>query len=880
MALIIGRDFSDIINGDVQAYLSRHDRIVVVSSNVSPLVVQQRNLMTGESAATVATYSNYYVGDFQGDFEVHYGTLNSASLLSVNSNAIELTPSVSCGSNLRVASNVSASTASFSAVVTSNVSASNLFIVGSNANGTELLKVSAVANNTTTITNVLVAKTDYNVTLPTTNARLGIGVTAPEYSLHVAGGASIGGPLLAPSVRTSNIYSGVSTDYPRLTLDPVTKDIVVYGNLKLAAESTFLQSVNNFVNMQAQFAEITHMLLYNTSNMDYPDMDVLHVIPTYCNEMTEFAEAMCNTEPILNVTVDVPFIDTTPLTYTAFQIDGYGRIGVGTQPQAMVHLDAHTLNAPQHSSNAMFDPATFEHSHLPILLVQGSNTMNPDVPHAFVIDEHVRLGLGTTQPAHLLHLDAKPLEASYDPETSLDPPPGMLGIMQSSPASTFPYVELKDDLGVIVTTFDSQGHLFVGSNAETVTVDTLALATTPPELAFKTAIDGDALVTGTAMLSGLVGRVTDIAPRVIDFHGSFASNVSNIDVCSGSFSNLTAPNAQFTTLNLPGLSNTATRLDVNLVPVFKGSYAVFSDKAADVLASPSQETIYAETQGKVKIAGPDSLASGMTMNTLGVYEGHTPNLMIRNTSASASSFGTISFFSQAEPNTALNRGYIKYGNRAFSIVPSGSYNSTPALKTTTTEINALGNAMIVSTANSRIVTYFNSPVPEIESRLRITNGVQIQGDLWVEAAATGSNTVTINGALNVNGKSTLSNVDVTGQMNGYAIMQWSDSNLKTDITPLESEDALGKIMGLQGCRFRMRHAGDGAHEVGLIAQEVAKVVPEVVRETNGYMSVAYGNLSGLFVEAIKALNEKVERLSRELAEERSKNKSGDRALVE
>lgn len=49
--------------------------------------------------------------------------------------------------------------------------------------------------------------------------------------------------------------------------------------------------------------------------------------------------------------------------------------------------------------------------------------------------------------------------------------------------------------------------------------------------------------------------------------------------------------------------------------------------------------------------------------------------------------------------------------------------------------------------------------------------------------------------------------------------------------------------------------------LGLIAQNVKEVCPQVVHESeDGVMSLAYGNLVGVLVEAIKALDEKIENL--------------------
>ena len=55
--------------------------------------------------------------------------------------------------------------------------------------------------------------------------------------------------------------------------------------------------------------------------------------------------------------------------------------------------------------------------------------------------------------------------------------------------------------------------------------------------------------------------------------------------------------------------------------------------------------------------------------------------------------------------------------------------------------------------------------------------------------------------------------------------------------------------------------GDDEKSIGVIAQEIEKVVPEVVKEDDkGMKSVAYGNISGLLIEAIKELKAEIEEL--------------------
>ncbi len=55
---------------------------------------------------------------------------------------------------------------------------------------------------------------------------------------------------------------------------------------------------------------------------------------------------------------------------------------------------------------------------------------------------------------------------------------------------------------------------------------------------------------------------------------------------------------------------------------------------------------------------------------------------------------------------------------------------------------------------------------------------------------------------------------------------------------------------------------NGKRSLGVIAQEIEKVLPEVVVEGKEYKSVAYGNIVGVLIEAIKEQDQKIERLEK------------------
>ncbi len=108
------------------------------------------------------------------------------------------------------------------------------------------------------------------------------------------------------------------------------------------------------------------------------------------------------------------------------------------------------------------------------------------------------------------------------------------------------------------------------------------------------------------------------------------------------------------------------------------------------------------------------------------------------------------------------------------------------------------------------------------------------------------------------------NVDAGGVVKGnYGTYHApSDVRLKKEISTIP--DALSKVMGLRGVNFKWKDPQrDQSMQMGLIAQEVEKVVPEVVHTADDAMrtkSVEYQYLVGLLVEAVKEQQKQIEAL--------------------
>ena len=84
----------------------------------------------------------------------------------------------------------------------------------------------------------------------------------------------------------------------------------------------------------------------------------------------------------------------------------------------------------------------------------------------------------------------------------------------------------------------------------------------------------------------------------------------------------------------------------------------------------------------------------------------------------------------------------------------------------------------------------------------------------------------------------------------------SDERIKRNINPID--DALEILNELNGVRFEWKNSG--VPSAGVIAQDVEKVLPELVDEVDDIMRVNYDGLIGVLIESVKTLSKRVEEL--------------------
>jgi len=101
------------------------------------------------------------------------------------------------------------------------------------------------------------------------------------------------------------------------------------------------------------------------------------------------------------------------------------------------------------------------------------------------------------------------------------------------------------------------------------------------------------------------------------------------------------------------------------------------------------------------------------------------------------------------------------------------------------------------------------------------------------------------------------NTSITGTFTAAGdVVAFSDERLKSNIETLDGS----KVYDMRGVSFTKDNK-DGS---GVIAQELEKVAPELVNNDSEYKSVAYGNITGYLIEAIKDLKAEVEDLKKQL----------------
>ena len=148
-------------------------------------------------------------------------------------------------------------------------------------------------------------------------------------------------------------------------------------------------------------------------------------------------------------------------------------------------------------------------------------------------------------------------------------------------------------------------------------------------------------------------------------------------------------------------------------------------------------------------------------------------------------------------------------------------------------VNQTGTGIYLAAGPSGYINFFTSTGDK----------VSIKDSIASTSTSTGA--LVVSGGVGVSG-----NIFASGQVTAADINSSSDKRLKKNIKTVTS--ALSTVEALRGVTFEWKEGN--AKSIGLIAQEVKEVLPEIVSsDENGYLGIRYSNMVGILVEAIKEL---------------------------
>jgi len=169
-------------------------------------------------------------------------------------------------------------------------------------------------------------------------------------------------------------------------------------------------------------------------------------------------------------------------------------------------------------------------------------------------------------------------------------------------------------------------------------------------------------------------------------------------------------------------------------------------------------------------------------------------------------------------------------------------------------------------------TEFQNTAPDQTVALTGTGATSISGtypNFTISSSDTNTNTTyTAGNGMTLSGTEFLMSGSYTGSFVATGdVTAYSDERLKTNVTTIEN--ALSTVQSLRGVMFDKIDSlsGETRQSTGVIAQETEKVLPEVVHNNDtGYKSVAYGNIVGVLIEAIKEQQEQINDLKSQLTD--------------
>jgi len=418
--------------------------------------------------------------------------------------------------------------------------------------------------------------------------------------------------------------------------------------------------------------------------------------------------------------------------------------------------------------------------------------------------------------------------------------------------------------GVTVIDFTGSGISTVtaSSGIATIYVEGGGGAVTPTQIAVT---DETASAT-THYITFTTGASSSQALKVDTSTLSYVPSTNNLTATTftGALSGNATSATNATNINISATTSSDTTTSVVLVgSQSTGNQSPFIDSGL---------TYNAGTNNLTATTFTGALSGNATSATTATTATNATNTAITNTTTSASTHyitfvdGTSGNRAQRVDSTGLT--YIPDSNIIGASI-SGNAATVTRNANLTGDVISVGNATAIA-AGVIVNNDISASAAIAVSKLAAStiSGVTLGGNLATLTRGTYLTGSNYNGstartwAVDATTTNTASKVvarDASGDFAANVITcvdlnSTSDINLKDDIRPFEN--ALATVNQLNGVHFTWKK--DDRKSIGVIAQEIEKILPELVTETEGNKTVNYNGLIGVLIEAVKELSEKVE----------------------
>jgi hypothetical protein len=426
-------------------------------------------------------------------------------------------------------------------------------------------------------------------------------------------------------------------------------------------------------------------------------------------------------------------------------------------------------------------------------------------------------------------------------------------------------------------------------NSTNVTATTGSFTNISGNAATVTNINASNITSGTISNDRTTGNTANSASTIVlrDASGNFGSNVISASLFSGDGSGINAINASnISSGTIANARTTAASANGASTIVLRDGSGGFG--AGDITANSISGNGVA-----LSAINASNITSGTIDNarTTAATANGASTIVLRGSSGEFSA-GTITgtFSGNGSAITAINASSITTGtldnarttaasaNGASTIVArdaNGSFSGNVITGTTGTFTSVSGNGVALTAINASNISSGTVATARLgtgtansstflrgdQTYATVTSGITLTDDTSTNATRYPLLTANTSGSISTaNVSSTkLTFNPSTGNLVATIHHSSSDERLKTDIQSIP--DALIKISQINGVTYLRTDTPETVRHTGVIAQEVEAVLPEVVAiGLDGYKVVAYGNMIGLLVEAIKELKAEVDAL--------------------